>query len=86
VFVEVVTFVVLRAGYVGSENTAGLKSDINHHLEHINDVVLDARASEVSLLLVIVHLHVTATHLDHTVVDSLIGMLKSFQICIFEGQ
>lgn len=86
VIVEVVRLDVLRLGNVGGEDGAGFKSNINHHLEHINGVVLDAVTLEVHGFLIVVHLHVTARHLDHTVVDGLIGVLEGFEVSVLESE
>jgi len=41
---------------------------------------------EVHGLLVVVHLHVTAGHLDHTVVDGLVGVLEGLQVGVLESE
>jgi hypothetical protein len=86
VVVEFVRLLVLWLGDVGSKDWTGLKSDVNHHLEHVNDVVLDAVTLEVHRFLVIVHLHVTAGHLDHTVVDSLVGVLEGLEVSVLKSE
>lgn len=86
VLVEIVSLVVLEASDVGSKDGAGLKSNIDHHLEHINGVVLDAVAAEVGALLIVVHLHGTTGHLDHAVVDGLVGMLERLEVGVLQGK
>jgi len=86
VLVKVVGLVVLVASDVGGKNGAGLESNVDHHLEHIDRVVLDAVATEVSTLLVVVHLHSTTGHLDHAVVDSLIGVLEGLEVRVLQSQ
>jgi len=82
--VEVMGFRVLGAGDISGHDTAWLEGNIHHHLEHVGDVVFDATSLEESALLVIVHLHVTTTHLDHTIVDSFVGVLKRFEVGVFQ--
>ena len=86
VIVQVMAFLVLGAGNVTSENGSWLKSTVNHHLEHVSDIVFDAVASEISALLIIFHLHVTTGHLDHAVVDGLVGVLQGLQVGVLEGK
>ena len=86
VIMQVMAFLVLGAGNVTSENGSRLKSAVDHHLEHVSDIVLDAVASEVGALLIILHLHVAAGHLDHTVVDGLVGVLEGLQVGVLEGE
>ena len=83
---EVVRLLVLGARDVGGKDTAGLESDINEHLEHVDDVVLDAVTLEVSGLLVIIHSHGAAGHLDHAVVDSLVGVLQRLEVRVLESE
>lgn len=84
--VEIVCLLILRPGNVGSHDTAGLKSNIDHHLEHVRDIILDAAALEERSLLIVIHLHITSAHLDHSVVDGLIGMLKCLKIGVFQSE
>ena len=77
---------VLRSGNVSSHHTSRLEGDINHHLEHIRDIVFDAVALEESAFLIIVHCHVTSAHLDHSIVDSFIGVLERFEVGVFQGK
>ena len=86
VVVEVVGLLVLGAGDVGSHDGSWLEGAVNHHLEHVSDVVFDAVALEISALLIVFHLHVTAGHLDHTVVDGLIGMLECLEVSVLQGE
>ena len=86
VLVQVVGSGVLVAGNVCSEHGSGLKRDVDHHLEHIGRVVLDAVAAEVGALLVVVHLHAATGHLDHAVVDGFVGVLDRLQIGVFQGE
>ena len=83
---EVVGLSVLGSGNVGGENGSGLKSNIDHHLEHINDVILDAVSSEEHSFLVVVHGHVTTRHLDHAVVDGLVGVLEGLQVGVLQSE
>ncbi len=53
-------------------------------MEHVDSVVFDAVALEVHRLLIVVHLHVAARHLDHAVVDGLVGVLQSLEVGILE--
>ena len=41
---------------------------------------------EEHLLLVVVHGHVTTGHLDHAVVDRLIGVLQGFKVHVFQSE
>jgi hypothetical protein len=41
---------------------------------------------EVHGFLIVVHLHVTAGHLDHTVVDGLIGVLEGLEVSVLESE
>ena len=86
VFVQIVTLLVLRSSNVSCKNRSWLKSTIDHHLEHVGHIVLNAVASEVGALLVIFHLHITSGHLDHTVVDSLVGVLQGLKIGVLKGE
>lgn len=85
-FVEVVSLLVLGLGNVSSKDGARLKGDIDHHLEHVDDIVLDAVSSEVGSFLVVVHLHGTTGHLDHTVVDGLVGVLEGLQVGVLQSE
>jgi hypothetical protein len=76
VFVQVMGLVVLRTSNICSKDRTGLKSEVDHHLEHIDGVILDAVASEVGALLIVIHLHGTTGHLNHAIVDGLIGVLQ----------
>lgn len=86
VLVQIVRFLILGTGNVSSENGSGFKSAINHHLEHVSNIVLDAVTSEICAFLIILHLHVTTGHLDHTVVDSLVGVLEGLQVGVLQGE
>jgi len=85
-FVEVVSLLVLGLGNVSSKDGTRLKCYINHHLEHIDDIVLDAVSSEVGSFLVVVHLHGTTRHLDHTIVDGLVGVLEGLQVSVLQSE
>lgn len=80
---EIVRLLVLGSGNVGGKNRSGFKSNVYHHLEHIDDIVLNAVTLKVGSLLVEVHLHISTRHLDHTVVNCFIGVLKSLEIGVF---
>lgn len=82
---EIMRLLVLRLSHVGSEDRTGLQRDIDHHLEHVNGVVFEALALEKGALLVIVHCHVAARHLDHAVVDRFICMLECLQVSVLES-
>lgn len=86
VVVQVMAFCVLGTGDVCSKNRSGLKSAVDHHLEHVSDVVFDAVALEVGLLLIVVHGHVTTGHLDHTIVDGLVSVLEGLQVGVLKGE
>jgi len=86
VLVEVVSLLVLGLGNVSSKNRSGLEGDVDHHLEHVDDIILDAVTSEVGSLLIVVHLHSTTGHLDHAVVDGLVSVLESLQVGVLEGE
>jgi len=86
VLVEVVSLLVLGLGNVSSKNRSGLEGDVNHHLEHVNDIVLDAVTSEVGSLLIVVHLHGTTGHLDHAVVNGFVSVLESLQVGVLKGE
>ena len=84
--VKIVGLSVLGSSNVRGHDGSWLKSDINHHLEHINDIVLDALSLEVGSFLIVIHGHGTTGHLDHTVVNGLIGVLKSLEIGVLQGE
>lgn len=86
VLVEIVRLLVLGSGNVSSEDRLWLKSNIDHHLEHISDIVLNTVSLEVHSFLIVVHSHVTTRHLDHSVVNGLVSMLKSFEVSVLEGK
>jgi len=86
VVVQIMCLLVLHPGNVSSHHAARLKGNIDHHLEHVGDVVLDAASLEEGALLVVVHLHVATAHLNHSVVDSFIGVLKRFEVGVFQGE
>jgi hypothetical protein len=86
VMVQLVGLLVLGLGDVSREHRSGLKGDIDHHLEHVDGIILKAVAFEVDRLLIVEHLHVTARHLDHAIVNSLVGVLESLQVCVFKGK
>jgi len=83
---ELVRFLVLGPGNVSGENGSWLEGDINHHLEHIDDIVLDAVSLEIGSLLVIIHGHGSTGHLDHTVVNCLVSVFKGLKVSILEGK
>ena len=80
VVVKIVGLSVLRSSNVGCHDGSWLKSDINHHLEHVNGIVFNALSLEIGSLLIVVHGHGTTGHLDHTIVDGFIGVLEGLQI------
>jgi len=84
--VEVMCFRILRSGDVSSHHTARLKGDINHHLEHVSNIVFDAAALEESAFLIVVHVHFTTAHLDHSIVDRFVGVLERFEVGVFQGK
>mmetsp|Transcript_16169 Transcript_16169/g.19205 ORF Transcript_16169/g.19205 Transcript_16169/m.19205 type:complete len:200 (+) Transcript_16169:937-1536(+) len=86
VLVQVVALLVLGAGDVGSEDGAGFEGAVNHHLEHVGDIVLDAVGLEIGALLIVLHLEVATAHLDHAVVDGLVGVLESLEVGVLEGE
>ena len=71
---------------IGGQDWTWFKRTVNHHLEHVGHIVLNAVSSEVGAFLVILHLHVTAGHLNHTVVDSLVGVLQGLKIGVLKGE
>ena len=83
---KVVRLLVLGLGHVGGKDGAGLKSNVNHHLEHVNGVVLNAVTAEVHGFLIVVHGHVTTGHLDHAVVDGLVSVLQGLKVSVLEGE
>ena len=83
---EVVALGVLGLGDVSGKDGTGLEGDIDHHLEHVDGVVLNAVSLEVHALLIVVHLHITAGHLDHTVVDGLVSVLQGLKVSVLEGE
>jgi len=85
-FVEIVSLLVLGLGNVSGKDRAGLKSNIDHHLEHINSIVLDAVTAEVGAFLIVIHFHCATGHLDHAVVDGLVSVLESFQVSILQSE
>ena len=83
---EIVSLLVLGLGDVSGKDGAGLEGDIDHHLEHIDDIVLDAVSSEVGSFLIVVHLHITTGHLDHAVVDGFVGVLEGLQVGVLQSE
>lgn len=43
-------------------------------------------AAEVHAFLIVVHLHVTTGHLNHTVVDCFVSVLQSLKVCVLKGK
>lgn len=86
VVVQVVTLSVLASGDAGGEQGLWFEGEVDHHLEHVDGVVLDAVALEVHSLLVVVHLHVSAGHLDHAVVDGFVGVLQGLEVGVLDGK
>lgn len=86
VIVQVVALLIFGAGHVCSEDGTRLKSTVDHHLEHISDIVLDAMRLEIGALLIILHSKVTAAHLNHAIVDCFIRVLKRLQVGVFESE
>ena len=86
VVVELEALGVLGASDVCSHDGSWLEGTVDHHLEHVDSVVLDAVTTEVGSLLVVLHLHVTTRHLNHSVVDSLVGVLQRLKVGVFEGE
>ena len=84
--VKIVRFLVLGFSNVSGHNGSWLKSEINHHLEHIDSIVFEAMSSEISSFNIIIHSHSTSRHLDHTIVNSFVGMLKSLKIGVFDSE
>lgn len=83
---QVVRLLILGHRYVGSQDRSGFKGTIYHHLEHVSHVVLNAVTLEVGALLVVIHGHVTTGHLDHSVVDGLVGVLQGLKIGVLKGK
>lgn len=82
---------IVRLGILGSSDIAGhdglwLEGAVDHHLEHIGDIVLNAVSLEVSLLLIVVHGHSSTGHLDHTIVEGLVSVLLSLQVGILDAE
>lgn len=65
-FLEVVDILVLLEGCVGSNDWPWLEGAISHDPEDIDHVMSQAVGLEVGGFLVVIHLKVTPTHLDHT--------------------
>ena len=84
VFVEVVRFLVLSTSNVCSHYRSGFEGEIDHHLEHVNGIVLDAMSLKVGALLIVIHGHITTGHLNHTVVDGLVGVFQSLKVGVLE--
>ena len=83
---EIVRFMVLIPSNVSGEDRSWLKGNVDHHLEHINDIVLNAVSLEESSLLIEIHGHSTTRHLNHTVVNGLVSVFKCLEISILKGQ
>ena len=83
---EIVTLLVFALGDIGGEDRTWLKCNVDHHLEHIDCVVLDAMSFKEGALLIVVHGHVTTRHLNHAVVDGFIGVLDGLKVSILEGK
>jgi len=84
--VEIVGLSVLGSSNVSSQSGSWLKGDIDHHLEHVDNIVLNALSLEVDSLLVVIHGHVSTGHLDHAVVDGLVGVLQGLEVGVLQGQ
>lgn len=85
-FVEIVSLLVLGLGDVSGKYGTRLEGNIDHHLEHVNDIVLNAMSSEVGSFLIVIHLHVTTGHLDHSVVDGFVGVLEGLQVGVLQSE
>jgi len=86
VVVKIVGLSVLGSSNVRGHDGSWLKSNINHHLEHVNNIVFNALSLEIGSLLIVIHGHGTTRHLDHTIVDSFIGVLEGLQIGVLQGE
>mmetsp|Transcript_24358 Transcript_24358/g.21510 ORF Transcript_24358/g.21510 Transcript_24358/m.21510 type:complete len:246 (-) Transcript_24358:115-852(-) len=67
---------------ISRSSRSWFKSAISHHVEDINDIVLEAMSLEVSTFLIIIHFEVTTRHLDHTVVDGFVGVKEGLVISV----
>jgi hypothetical protein len=86
VVLKVMTLSVLRFGNICSEDRPRLESAVDHHLEHVDYIILNTMTSEIGRLLIVFHCHVSATHLNHAIVNGLISVLKCLQICVLKSQ
>jgi hypothetical protein len=84
--VKLMRLSVLSSSNVSGKDGSGLKSAVDHHLEHIRDVVFDAVSLKVHSLLIVVHGEVSSRHLDHSVVDGLVGVLKSLEVSVLKSE
>jgi len=81
-----VRLLVLGSSNVSSHDCSWLKSNINHHLEHIRDIIFNAMSLEIHLFLVVVHSHISSGHLNHTVVKGLIGVLQGLKVGVLQSK
>lgn len=72
-------------GDVSSNDGSGFKSAVSHHVEDIDDVVLEAVSLEVGVFVIIVHFELTTRHLNHTVVDGFISVQDGFIVGLLDG-
>jgi len=83
---KIVGLLVLRFSNVCCKHRSWLKSNVNQHLEHINSIVFKGVTTEIHRFLVIVHLHISTWHLNHTVVNGLVGVLQGLKVSVLEGE
>ena len=86
VLVKIMALLGLGAGNISGKDRAGLEGAVNHHLEHVCNVVLDAVATKVGALLVVFHGHVATRHLNHSVVNGLVGVFECLEVGILESE
>jgi hypothetical protein len=82
---KLVLEVHLVHGGVSSNDGSGFKSAVSHHVEDIDDVVLEAVGLEVGVFMIIVHFELTTRHLNHTVVDGFISVQDGFIVGLLDG-
>lgn len=82
----VVGLLVLKLSQVSTHSSLGFQGTVNQHRSDVDHVVTETVGLQVSLFLVIVHLDTASTHLDHPVVDCLVGPEGSLQESVLKSQ
>lgn len=83
---DVVRVLVLVLSDVGSDNRSGLESAVSHHSEDVNGIMRQAVSLPVNVLLVVIHSEISSRHLNHSVVDGLVGVEDGLVESVLDGK